>query len=252
MTPAARKAAFKARQERIIATQSRPGLTACERLVIAIIGQHENLETGQCDPGIETIAKEGGLYERAVYRAIAGAERNGALAITRTGSGGRNGRNSYRLCGGNPDKSAGLNPDKRTLTKRSKNPDKCAPELTELPPPEEPLGSSSGGRGESEQPSAAFPPPPGAGGLVGPAPEEDQQEGAPSPSVEIQPQSKPDSRKNHSRRCVAFMRGLGWTMTTRRRSRSTAGPAGRSGTRRSWTRPRHGSRPPTRRASCRR
>jgi hypothetical protein len=127
-----RKAAFKARQARIIETQSRHGLTACERLVIAIIGQHENLDTGQCDPGVETIARESGLHERAVYRAIAGAERKGALVITRTGRGGRNGRNSYRLCGGNPDKSSGLNPDKTTLTKRSKNPDKVSPELKEL------------------------------------------------------------------------------------------------------------------------
>ena len=120
----------------------------CERLVIAIIGQHENLETGQCDPGVETIARESGLHDRAVYRAIAGAERKGALVITRTGSGGRNGRNSYRLCGGNPDKSSGLNPDKETLTKRSKNPDKVSPELTELPPRRS-LGSSSE-RGESD------------------------------------------------------------------------------------------------------
>ena len=127
-----RKAAFKARQERIIETQSRRGLTACERLVIAIIGQHENLKTGQCDPGVETIARESGLHERAVYRAIAGAERKGALVITRTGHGGRNGRNSYRLGGGNPDKMSGLNPDKETLTKRSKNPDRVSPELKEL------------------------------------------------------------------------------------------------------------------------
>ena len=141
MTPAARKAAFKARQERIIATQSRPGLTACERLVIAIIGQHENLETGQCDPGVETIARESGLDERAVYRAIAGAERKRGLVITRTGHGGRNGRNSYRLCGGNPDNSSGLN-----LTKRSKNPDKASPELTDSSSGGAFASSSGGGR----------------------------------------------------------------------------------------------------------
>ena len=127
-----RKAAFKARQERIIETQSRPGLSACERLVIAIIGQHENLDTGQCDPGIETVARESGLAERAVYRAIAGAERKGALVITRTGHGGRNGRNSYRLVGGNPDKLSGLNADKKTPTNASENPDKVSPELKEL------------------------------------------------------------------------------------------------------------------------
>ena len=196
MTPAARKAAFKARQERIIATQSRPGLTVCERLVIAIIGQQENLETGQCDPGVETIARESGLHDRAVYRAIAGAESKGALVITRTGSGGRNGRNSYRLCGGNPDKSSGLNPDKETLTKRSKNPDKVSPELNELPPSEEPKGSSYEGEGESDRPLADDPPPPDAGAFEGAAPEEDQQ-GVPSPSAEIQPppRSKPDGRK---------------------------------------------------------
>jgi hypothetical protein len=92
-----RKTAFKARQARIIATQSRRGLSACERLVIAIIGQHENLKTGQCNPGIETIARECGLVERAVYRAIVGAERKGAIIVTRAGNGGRNRPNGYQL-----------------------------------------------------------------------------------------------------------------------------------------------------------
>ena len=86
-----RKTAFKARQARIIATQSRPGLNVGERLVIATIGPHENLTTGQCNPGIETIARESGLHERAVYRAIAGAERK-----TRAGNGGRNHLNGYQ------------------------------------------------------------------------------------------------------------------------------------------------------------
>jgi hypothetical protein len=127
-----RKAAFKARQERIIATQSRKGLSACERLVIAIIGQHENLITGQCNPGIDTIATESGLRERAVYRAIAGAERKGAIIVTRAGNGGRNRPNAYQLvpakAAENPDKVSG----KKTLTKRSKNPDRASPELKEL------------------------------------------------------------------------------------------------------------------------
>lgn len=130
--PFDRKAAFQARQARIIATQSRPGLSACERLVIAIIGQHENLKTGQCNPGIETIANESGLHERAVYRAIAGAERKGAVVVTRAGNGGRNRPNGYQLvpakAAENPDNLSG----KKTLTKRSKNPDKASPELEEL------------------------------------------------------------------------------------------------------------------------
>ena len=131
-----RKTAFKTRQARIIATQSRPGLTACERLVIAIIGQHGNLKTGQCNPGIETIARESGLHERAVYRAIAGAERKGAIIVTRAGNGGRNRPNGYQLvppkAAENPDNLSGKNPDKETLTKAAENPDILSPELEEL------------------------------------------------------------------------------------------------------------------------
>ena len=129
---AARKAAFQARQARIIATQSRPGLAACERLVIATIGPHENLETGQCNPGIDTLAQESGLHERAIYRAIVGAERKGALIVTRAGNGGRNRPNGYQLvppkATENPDNLSG----KKTLTKRSRNPDTLSPELEEL------------------------------------------------------------------------------------------------------------------------
>jgi hypothetical protein len=127
-----RKTAFKARQARIIATQSRPGLNVGERLVIATIGPHENLSTGQCNPGIDTLARESGLHERAIYRAIAGAERKGALIVTRAGNGGRNRPNGYQLVPpkgvGNPDNLSG----KKTLTKRSRNPDTLSPELGEL------------------------------------------------------------------------------------------------------------------------
>ena len=127
-----RKTAFKARQARIIATQSRPGLSVCERLVIAIIGQHENLKTGQCNPGIDTIANECGLNERTVYRAIAGAERKGAIVVTRAGNGGRNRPNGYQLVPAkavkNPDNRSG----KKTLTTTTLNPDNLPPELIEL------------------------------------------------------------------------------------------------------------------------
>jgi len=47
-----------------------PGLTANARAVGAVLFDRYNRRTGQCDPGIDGIARHLGIHERTVIRAV--------------------------------------------------------------------------------------------------------------------------------------------------------------------------------------
>ncbi|ODA67659.1 hypothetical protein A7A08_01694 [Methyloligella halotolerans] len=70
-----------------------PGLSAAAKAVGAVLIDHHNRATGQCDPGIERIMSRTGLSRRSVFRALAELERFGL--IVRARHGGVSHRNAY-------------------------------------------------------------------------------------------------------------------------------------------------------------
>lgn len=69
-------------------------LSGSEKRVAATIVDHFNRKTGQCDPGLATIADLVGVSERTVIRAIAGLAKKGY--IRRLRHGGKFHRNQYQ------------------------------------------------------------------------------------------------------------------------------------------------------------
>lgn len=104
----ARRRAFLARQDLIDAHQGRRDLTPTARLVFGRIGGHRNLDTKQCNPGVGTLAKETGLNERSVFRAIAELEAKGAIAIEHGQGGAKANSNRYTLLPFTPDNLSGV------------------------------------------------------------------------------------------------------------------------------------------------
>ena len=76
-------------------------LTAKARLVLLVLSNHHNQDTGRCDPSIARIASQTNLAVSSVRRALRELEREKAIATVhrrqRTGLGVRNLRNRYRL-----------------------------------------------------------------------------------------------------------------------------------------------------------
>jgi hypothetical protein len=120
-----RKQRFLERQGWIDWVQSRRDLTPAERLIGGRIGWHKNLETGQCNPGYGTLAKESGYPIRTVIRAVAGLERKGCITITRGRGGSQNDSNAYTLIPQNeaatPDTMSLVEPKKRAVSPVTKS-----------------------------------------------------------------------------------------------------------------------------------
>lgn len=57
------------------------GLTAYERLVLAVLCQWTNKSTGECFPTIASVAAHASLSESSVHRAVAGLAKHGAIKI---------------------------------------------------------------------------------------------------------------------------------------------------------------------------
>jgi hypothetical protein len=108
LTPAERKKRFFERQGWIDDVQADRDLSPTARLIGGRIAQHKNLETGQCNPGAGTLAKEAGVAERSAFRAIAELERKGRLRVERTRGGSQSNANSYRLMTPTADKLSGV------------------------------------------------------------------------------------------------------------------------------------------------
>jgi hypothetical protein len=70
-----------------------PGMTFAECKVGVCLVWHANLGTGRCDPGIERIARETGISERHVKRAIKGLEEKRLVEAGRR----KNTSNSYAI-----------------------------------------------------------------------------------------------------------------------------------------------------------
>lgn len=110
----------------------RPDLTSSQRLVLLILANRCNSETGQCNPGVGKLARDTGLGERTVQQAIRGLEAKEIL-FTEHSDGGRNKTNFYSL---NPAAVAPFNTNKprngRTVSehkprrKRQETPQKTA------------------------------------------------------------------------------------------------------------------------------
>lgn len=79
-------------------------MTPSASLVLLCLANRHNQETGRCDPALSTIAKDAGLNERSVRRALRELENLKLVStvhrIARTGRGKRNMTNRYRLKGG--------------------------------------------------------------------------------------------------------------------------------------------------------
>jgi len=104
-----------------------------ERLLLMVIAEHANEQTGRCDPSIDLLADECRMKPRSVYRVLRRLEQGGWL-VTVSG-GGRHNTNQYvvnttkeTLTGGslNPDRPAQetLTVETQTLTGGSLNPDR--------------------------------------------------------------------------------------------------------------------------------
>ena len=108
---------------RAVCASDLPHVTARIAVRIAL---HLRVTSGQCNPGIDKIAKGSNISERSAYRQIAALRRAGWIAIRR--GGGRERCNEYVLR--YPDRAVSgfkpLNPDSgdnETLTERVVNPD---------------------------------------------------------------------------------------------------------------------------------
>lgn len=101
MSRAALNTAFEGIRER--------KLTAAASLVLLVLANRHNQETGRCDPSLAMIAEDAGLSERAVRNGLRQLEKEKLISTihrtVRTGKGKRNLRNRYRIRRG--AKSAG-------------------------------------------------------------------------------------------------------------------------------------------------
>ena len=82
----------------------RSGITRTEKLVLLILADYHNDETGQCNPGLERLAADCLLSTRRTSQTIASLERKGLVStLHRRLNGGRYGSNWYQLnCVGAP------------------------------------------------------------------------------------------------------------------------------------------------------
>ena len=82
----------------------RSGITRTEKLVLLILADYHNDETGQCNPGLERLAADCLLSTRRTSQTIASLERKGLVStLHRRLNGGHYGSNWYQLnCVGAP------------------------------------------------------------------------------------------------------------------------------------------------------
>ena len=74
------------------------GLNPTDRLILLLLADRHNPDSGQCWPSVSTVAREAGVAVRAVQRSIRKAERAGILTRTdRHGRGGQQTTNGYRF-----------------------------------------------------------------------------------------------------------------------------------------------------------
>lgn len=92
--------------------QPEQGLTAHEKLVLAVLCQWTSSDSGECFPSIATIAAHSSLCENSVRKAIAGLVENGAVTLRqRRTESGKQMSTVYLIMGYDPPKT-GVHPVK--------------------------------------------------------------------------------------------------------------------------------------------